>query len=181
MRVWKVIVSGSLAAMLLLTAVAPAIAAPEATDGKVFVQFTNQTGSVVHITLTGPATVYLTLATGKTKSELVPGIYHYSYFACNSTLTGTFRAKHAGANLVLRKCPKVKGTGEAKIKIKNETGATMVIYLTGPQYYTFYVATGTYSFKVQKGKYQYTAYGCGGASTTGTIRPGSGVLMFWCY
>jgi hypothetical protein len=180
MRIWKIAISGVLAAILLLTAVAPAIAAPETAD-KVQVQFQNKTGGSVVITLTGPTTVYLTLNTGKTKTELAPGTYHYSYFACDKTNTGTFKVK-AGANFSLPKCKSGGGggSGEGKIKIKNDTGGTVTIYLSGAQNYTFYVSNGTSQLNVAKGKYNYTAYGCGGASTSGTIKPG-GVITFWCY
>lgn len=181
MRIWRIAISGFLAAVLLLTAVAPAFAAPDRAKDKVQVQFQNKTGSSVRITLTGPATVYLTLNTGKTKSELVPGTYHYSYTACGKTNTGTFKVKKAGANLTLPKCGKEgKGGGEGKIKIKNDTGGTITIILTGPQNYTFYVAVGTSNLTVAKGKYSFTAYGCGGAVDTGTIKSG-GNLKFWCF
>lgn len=147
------------------------------------VQFDNKTGASVRITLTGPATVYLTLNTGKTKSELSPGTYKYSYSACGKTNDGTFKVKKAGDILVLPKCKTGGGGGgggEGKIKIKNSTGGTITIIMTGPQSYTFYVSTGSSQLSVVKGKYNYTAYGCGGASTSGSIKPG-GVITFWCY
>ena len=182
MRIWRIAISGVLAAVLLLSAVAPAFAAPERTKDKVNVQFQNKTGASVRITLTGPATVYLTLNTGKTKSELVPGTYKYSYTACGKTNTGTFKVKKAGATLTLPKCGKeggAKAAGEGKIKIKNDTSGTITIYLTGPQNYTFYVSPGTSQLKVAKGKYDYTAYGCGGSTDSGTIKAG-GNLKFFC-
>jgi hypothetical protein len=169
-------------AVLLLTTVAPAFAAPDTAKDKVQVQFQNKTGASVRITLTGPATVYLTLSNGKTKSELAPGTYKYSYDACGKTNTGTFKVRKAGDNLTLPKCNTGGGGGggEGKIKIKNDTGGTITIIMSGPQSYTFYVSSGTSQLSVVKGKYNYTAYGCGGASTSGSIKPG-GTISFWCY
>lgn len=181
MRIWRIAISGVLAAILLLTAVAPAIAAPELKD-KVQVQIQNKTGSSVVITLTGPATVYLRLNTGKTKTELVPGRYNYSYFACGTTNTGIFKVK-PGATLALPKCKKGGGAAnEAKQKITNNTGGTLTIILTGPKNYTFYVASGKSQISLVKGRYNYTIYGCGGAVLTGTRKlPGGGNWVFWCY
>lgn len=175
MRVWKIAFSGALAAILLLTAVTPAVAAPQLAD-KVPVQFQNKTGASIVITLTGPTTVYLTLNTGKTKSELIPGTYHYSYFACDKTNTGTFKAK-TGATLTLPKCKK-SGGGSGKITVKNATDGTITIYLIGPKNYVFYVPIGTTKLDVVRGKYSFTAYGCGDVDT-GTIKTG-GHLSYWC-
>lgn len=182
MRIWRIAMSGVLAAVLLFTAVVPAIAAPESLKDKVPVQFQNKTGGSVVIILTGPATVYLTLNTGKTKSELIPGRYNYSYFACGITNTGIFKVK-PGATLALPKCKKGGGAAnEAKQKITNNTGGTLTIVLSGPKNYTFYVATGKQQISLLKGKYNYTIYGCGGAVLTGTRKlPGGGNWVFWCY
>lgn len=183
MRVLRLGITGVLVAILVLTTVAPAFAAGDSAKDKVNVQFQNKTGSSVRITLTGPATVYLTLGNGKTKGELVPGTYKYSYEACGKTNTGTFKVKKAGDTLVLPKCKSGGGGGnsggEGKIKIKNDTGGTITIYLTGPKNYTFYVSPGTTQLSVAKGKYNYTAYGCGGSTDTGTIKAG-GNLKFFC-
>ena len=181
MRIWKIAISGVLAAILLLTAVAPAIAAPETKD-KVQVQFQNKTGSSVRITLTGPATVYLTLNTGKTKTEMIPGTYRYSYNACGTTNTGTFKVK-AGANLALPKCKSGGGgsAGEKKQAITNNTGGTLTMILSGPHSYTFYVATGRSQISLVKGTYNYTIYGCGAVLTGSRKLPGGGNWVFWCY
>ncbi len=182
MRIWRIAFSGVLTAVLVFTAVAPAMAAPDTLKDKVPVQFQNKTGGSVVITLTGPATVYLTLNTGKTKSELIPGTYKYSYNACGTTLTGTFKAKN-GATLTLPKCKTGGGSAnEGKQKISNNTGGTLTMILSGPHSYTFYVATGTSQISLIKGNYNYTIYGCGGAVLTGTRKlPGGGNWMFWCY
>jgi hypothetical protein len=182
MRIWKITVTALLAAVLLLTAVAPAIAAPDTLKDKVAVQIQNKTGSSVVIKLTGPATVYLTLNTGKNKTELASGRYQYSYTACGGTQTGTFKVK-AGATLVLPKCKTGGGgAGEGKQKITNNTGGTLTIILSGPKNYTLYVATGKSQISIVKGKYNYTIYGCGGAALTGSRKlPGGGNWMFWCY
>jgi hypothetical protein len=150
-------------------------------SGKAQVQFENKTGASVRLTLIGPATVYLTLNTGKTRSELTPGTYSYSYSACGKTNTGTFKVKKSGDNLILPKCATGGKSGaEGKIKIVNDTGGTITMYLVGPQNYTFYLAPGTTQLNVVKGKYNFTAYGCGGAVDTGILKPGDH-LTFFCY
>lgn len=65
------------------------------------------------------------------------------------------------------------------INIKNDTGAQVTMYFTGPAKYTFYIAAGTRTLELCSGEYSYTAYGCGGASTSGTAGNGDEV-EFWC-
>ncbi len=65
------------------------------------------------------------------------------------------------------------------IYINNKTGGTLTLYLTGPAKFTFYVSNGSQSINVCEGTYSYTAYGCGGASKTGTMSSGE-THDFWC-
>ncbi len=65
------------------------------------------------------------------------------------------------------------------IYINNTTGGTLTLYLTGPAKYTFYVGTGSQTINVCDGSYSYTAYGCGGASRTGSMSSGE-THDFWC-
>jgi hypothetical protein len=181
MRISKAFFSTLLAAIILFTTVAPALAAPEVKD-TFTVNLQNKTGSSVRITLTGPQTVYLTLSIGKNKAELLPGTYRYSYDACGKTNTGNFKVIKAGATLTLPKCKTGGGAGEGKQKISNNTGGTLTIILSGPKNYTFYVETGKSQITIVKGKYNYTIYGCGGAVLTGSRKlPGGGNWVFWCY
>ena len=65
------------------------------------------------------------------------------------------------------------------INIKNDTGGQVTMYLTGPAKYTFYIAAGTRTLELCSGNYSYTAYGCGGASTSGSAGDGD-EIEFWC-
>jgi hypothetical protein len=65
------------------------------------------------------------------------------------------------------------------ISIINNTGGNVTLYLSGPAKFTFRVSTGNQSVSVCAGTYSYTAYGCGGASRTGTASPGD-EIEFWC-
>lgn len=65
------------------------------------------------------------------------------------------------------------------IYFNNTTGETVTIYLNGPASFTFYLPIGDSAFAVCPGYYNYTAYGCGGATDTGTISSGS-TQKFYC-
>lgn len=65
------------------------------------------------------------------------------------------------------------------INIKNDTGGQVTMYFTGPAKYTFYIAAGPRTLELCSGEYSYSAYGCGGASTTGTAGDGD-EIEFWC-
>lgn len=65
------------------------------------------------------------------------------------------------------------------IEIINDTGGQVIMYLSGPVKYTFYIAAGSRTLNVCPGEYSYTAYGCGGASINGTASDGD-EIEFWC-
>jgi hypothetical protein len=65
------------------------------------------------------------------------------------------------------------------VSIKNDTGGTVTVYMTGTASFTFNVAAGNQTISVCPGSYKYTAYGCGGASRTGTVNDGD-EIEFWC-
>jgi Bacterial SH3 domain len=65
------------------------------------------------------------------------------------------------------------------IDISNTTGGTVTLYLSGPASYTFTLGTGDTTISVCPGTYSYTAYGCGGASTSGTMSTGES-HEFYC-
>jgi hypothetical protein len=181
MRAFRSIVSILLAVCLLGATVVPALAADT-----VKVQFQNKTGSEVTISLSGPASYSLRLPTGKTNAEVVPGRYTYSYKACDGqTFKGNFNARNAGATLNLPKCKKDNsggGGGEIKVTVKNSTGGTLTIYLSGPATYSFSFGTGNTKISIVPGKYNYTAYGCGSSDTgTRNFKGGGSTWTFWCY
>lgn len=65
------------------------------------------------------------------------------------------------------------------IQITNSTGGQVTLNLNGPTSYTFYLSTGDTTLTVCPGSYSYSAYGCGGASNTGTINSGES-HEFYC-
>ena len=143
----------------------------------------NKTGQVVTVTLIGPATYTFTLQPGKTSQDVKPGKYRYSYEACEGKKSGTVEVKKNGTLLTLAACPKNKktGSGEVPVKIKNDTGATVWLSLTGPATYSFTLAPGRSTITVLKGKYSYKIYGCGGGTATGTRQIGNNLeWRFWC-
>lgn len=183
MRFGKSVFFVLMALVLVGTSVVPVQAASIEAKDTVQVQFQNKTGDSVRLTLTGPATRSLTLSTGKTKADLAPGRYNYSYEACGKTNTGVFKALKNGDTLVLAKCKGDNGGGgTVKVVIKNNTGGNITIYLTGPQSYTFNFPTGSSRMEVVPGKYTYTVYGCGSSITGTKSFKGGGInWMFWCY
>jgi len=67
----------------------------------------------------------------------------------------------------------------ASITIQNDTGGQVTLYLSGPVKFTFYVSPGTQTLSICSGSYSYTAYGCGGASRSGSVSDGD-EIEFWC-
>ena len=64
------------------------------------------------------------------------------------------------------------------IRIINDTGGLVTLYLTGPAKFTFRINAGTQEISVCPGTYSYTGYGCGGASKNGTASPGDEITFF---
>jgi hypothetical protein len=149
-----------LALVIVFTALAPAQTTFAAAKDIVKVEFQNKTGVAVALSLSGPHSYYFYLNTGKTKVDVIPGKYTYSYTVCGQTKTGKFNAKNDGANLTLPKCSDEKGSGESKITFKNTTGASLYVYLSGPKSYTFYLSTGTTKVDVMAGKYTIKYHAC---------------------
>ena len=67
----------------------------------------------------------------------------------------------------------------SSITITNSTDGTVTLYLSGPASYTFYLSTGDTTLSVCEGTYNYTAYGCGGASDSGSMSTGE-AHEFYC-
>jgi hypothetical protein len=66
--------------------------------------------------------------------------------------------------------PPTPACGEkGHIVIDNATGGIITLYLSGPTAYTFQLGDGRTTLEVCGGSYTFTAYGCGGASLSGTI------------
>ncbi len=161
---------------LLFSSVAPAFAANSQAADKVQVQFQNKTGAPVRISFTGLASVSFNLGTGKTKAELAPGTYKYSYQACDKTNIGTFKVRSNGDTP--SHCPSVQTAVRVAPRafyLQSEMILDQALYFvfTGPKTYYFTVLSGpTGKLTVEAGKYKYTVsgYGCGGYSEdTGTL------------
>ena len=67
------------------------------------------------------------------------------------------------------------------VTIINDTGGTLTLSLSGPASYRFTFSPGRHTIQVVPGTYSYTAWGCGGASTSGTHNLSEGdEWRFWC-
>jgi hypothetical protein len=141
----------------------------------------NKTGQNVQLILTGPATYNFTVKMGKNTFTVQAGKYKYSYDACNKTKKGTVVVEKNNKLLTIAAC-KGKGTGGlVRVTVVNNTHGYMRLILTGPANYDFQLPTGKNAITVIRGKYQYTAYGCG-ASMSGTVNMRQGrVWTFFCY
>jgi hypothetical protein len=139
--------------------------------GTVQLVVNNKTGESFNLVLKGPATYNWNLKPGKATFSVQPGKYKYTYKACGGTpKTGTVEVKKNNQTLVLAVCKQKNASagGMVNIPIQNNTGGTVTLSLTGPATYRFTLATGRSTISVLKGTYTYTAWGCGGASASGT-------------
>lgn len=66
----------------------------------------------------------------------------------------------------------------SNIYINNTTGGLVTLYLNGPAYFVFYLNPGETTLSVCSGTYSYTAYGCGGATDTGSMTSGESHKFF---
>jgi hypothetical protein len=144
----------------------------------------NKTGATVDLSLKGPAGSYnWRVKEGKSTFSVVPGIYKYSYTACGKQVSGSVHVRKNAQVLNLAACAKkaTKGAGVVNVKIRNNTGGYVQLNLSGPATYSFSLAPGSSTISVIKGKYQYSAWGCGGASISGTKQLGGGsTWTWWC-
>jgi len=140
----------------------------------------NMTGETFYITLIGAKPQYFYIQKGKANFEVEQGRYSYSYTACGGPQSGIVNVKKKGVTLKLA-CPKSseKDGKLIKVNISNQTGGSVTLYLTGPKSYTFYLAPGQSKIDVEKGKYNFTAYGCGGASLIGAKNINSKFVWRW--
>jgi hypothetical protein len=182
-----------IAAFYIFTNVAPAIAASAIQEERFRVQFSNRTGQIVTISLSGPETITLTLsATISTRVSLLPGTYKYSYEACDRTFSGKVKVNddqrdyvHIQTLLVLQKCrSKDSKSGGAAISflIENNTGGSISFVFTGPKTYKITVPPGKTKIEMISGKYSFSATGngCDGRwDDTGKINVRTGYYWRW--
>lgn len=160
-------------------------AAPQAVDTQVKLQVNNKTGQAITLKLTGAATYTKTVQPGKSEILIVKGKYTYSYTPpCGTKQSGKLEATGAKVKLVMPACKTTaaKGAKTIVVVIRNNTNGYMTLVLTGPASYRFSLAPGVTKINVLQGKYQYTAYGCGGASASGTKNlRGKNEWTWFCY
>ncbi|MCU0488014.1 MAG: hypothetical protein MUE67_03565 [Anaerolineales bacterium] len=142
----------------------------------------NKTGETFTLTMKGPSTYTWTIKPGKNTQTIVPGKYKYNYKACGGTAkNGTVEVKKNNQTLVLAVCKQKAGDKAVSVTIQNNTGGYMTLSLTGPATYRFQVKPGKSTINVIKGKYTYTAWGCGGSSASGTKNlKGGTIWTWWC-
>jgi hypothetical protein len=101
---------------------------------------------------------------GNNNFEVKKGTYSYTHDACGQTNTGNLNAKGNTAKLNVKKCPKGSSdssdSGLVKLTIKNSTGETVTLRLTGAGYYTFTLKNGNNKVEVKAGTYDYSYKAC---------------------
>ena len=70
-----------------------------------------------------------------------------------------------------------------RILIRNNTGGTLHLSLSGPAQYNFTILPGSHTISVVSGSYSYTGRGCGGATKSGTYELSwqTGDWTWWCW
>ncbi len=144
----------------------------QAQAGTLDLVINNKTGEKFNLVMKGPSTYNLMIKAGKQTVKILPGKYKYTYKACGGEeKKGTLEFKKNNQVLVLAVC-KVKQAagGMVNITVQNNTHGYMTLNLVGPATYRFSLKAGKNTITVAKGKYQYTATGCGGSVATGKIQ-----------
>jgi len=140
----------------------------------------NQSGADVQVSLQGKLPYFLSAAAGTSKHEIRRGSYQYKYYACGKWQSGDLQVNKNTVDLKIASCQSA-ASGEVKVVIVNDTSGLLRLHLTGPQEYWLSFSPGTETVFVAKGKYDYTAWGCGGASKSGTRNITSKLKWrFWC-
>lgn len=150
------------------------ISAAEAA-GTLPLKVNNRTGNEFVLKLTGDGFYWLTVKPGVNVFQVKLGTYTYSHNACGEEETGKLIVKgKKGVSLNLNRCKVSKEKTAAKgirIKIVNQTGGTMTLYLRGDTYLTFTLPPGNTQIQVPSGSYSYTMVTpCGTAYGTLNVR-----------
>jgi hypothetical protein len=169
-----------LAALLLATTAATAVAAPRIDTVDIDVE--NRTGSTVFLTLNGPGeTARVSISANESMElSLEPGEYFYKYMACGHLNTGFYTAGVGQPALVLKKCG---GMATSNIVIENQTGSPFVLTLSGQQPYGFWIPPGGITIQVLAGGYQFSSNACdvdNGVLKASASRPQPLIWTFEC-
>jgi hypothetical protein len=172
--VFALLVSLLLAALSPSTALAAGNAAPADPKNGSKLMIDNKTGSPVTVTLDGEQDYSFTANPGKTNQIIARGKYKVEFFACGATRKGSLSATPSAVKLLIPKCV------TANVTIRNDTGSSLTLSLTGTGNYLFTLAPGKTKIQVNKGKYEYQVSGACGTKT-GKINLGNRMVWrFWC-
>lgn len=133
--------------------------AVSAAEGDPELVVNNLTGTVFYMTMTGPQTYSVQVASGKNTYVVEKGLYSLSYFACGAQQTKEVNVKKNGGSIKLT-CEVAKGGKSPKLTVDNKANA-VYITLTGPKFYSFYAPGGKTSFDVEQGTYEISYFACG--------------------
>jgi hypothetical protein len=140
----------------------------------------NKSGADVQVSLQGNVPYTLSANAGVSKHQIRRGTYQYKYFACGNWQSGEIQVNKNSVELNIASC-QAATSGGVKVVIENDTFGMVTLQLSGPQQYWFYLSPGTQTIEVAKGSYDYTVWGCGGASKSGTKNINSKIhWRFWC-
>lgn len=124
----------------------------------------------------------LEIRPGPQKFELAQGTYSFSYFVCGDLHFGTLLVTNRGGEIDIYSCSSsLNGQGISNnlvpLKLKNNTGDTVILQLFGNVDYLFAITNGGEEFIVEKGFYQYTIWACG-TTFTGVLNvPAAGAIL----
>ena len=173
--------------LMLLAALASTTSAAPSTY-----EFTvnNKTTKTLEVTLLGAQNYIISSPpTAKTKTDVKPGNYQYSFYDCGKLIIGTVNM-NKDRELTITQCNAstggTSGGGQAAelvdIVLNNKTYKTLTVALVGIQNYSFDLVPGKTFANVYKGTYQMSYYDCGqlNISTAKITKDGFQAKFFDC-
>lgn len=155
--------------VLLITAASTTLAAPKTYE----LTLNNRTTKTLEMALLGPENQIVSLPPfEKTRVDLYPGVYQYSFYDCGQLYVATVNM-NKDREIKLTPCSGSNsgatgntGGGGASpdlitFVLNNKTYKTLTVGLVGVQNYSVEVAPGKTSIDVYKGTYQLSYYDCG--------------------
>lgn len=155
--------------VLLMTAASTTFAAPKTYE----LTFNNRTPKTVEMSLIGAENKVVSLPPfEKTRLDLYPGVYQYSFYDCGQLYIDTVNMNKdreiklvpcSGLNSGATGSTGTGGTSPNLITfvLNNKTYRTLTVGLVGMQNYSVDVAPGKTFLDVYKGTYQVSYYDCG--------------------
>lgn len=140
----------------------------------------NKSGADLQISLQGKSPYFLNARAGNSQHVIRRGTYEYSYYACGAWQSGEIKVDNNTYEFKIASC-NTATAGGVKLIIINNTNGILTLHLVGPAEYWFHIAPGKETVTVVKGTYDYTVWGCGGSTGTGTKKLTSkSEWRFWC-